>query len=134
MDVERWRKIITSKQFGNSSSEFFKDIVRMTRKFCSLEDQHESLEAFVARRLIPLDKPGFTSRRYHRNSRRNSLESCSVYNKTRDITESVGSLQVCVGQEAGSEAAVQAIHEIFKEQYTEAGLFIDATNAYKYSK
>ena len=62
------------------------------------------------------------------------MESCSVYNKTRDITESVGSLQVCVGQEAGSEAAVQAIHEIFKEQYTEEGLFIDATNAYKYSK
>ena len=47
-----------------------------------------------------------------------------------DITESVGSLQVCAGQEAGSEAAVHAMHEIFKEQDTEAVLLIDATNAF----
>ena len=31
------------------------------------------------------------------------------------VTESVGSLQACAGQEAGSEAAVRLIHEIFKE-------------------
>ena len=33
-----------------------KTIVRMTRKLCTAEDQHESLEAFVACSLIPLDK------------------------------------------------------------------------------
>ena len=39
-------------------------------------------------------------------------------------------LQVCAGQEAGSEAAAHAMHEIFKEQDTEAVLLIDATNAF----
>ena len=45
------------------------------------------------------------------------------------MKESVGSLQVCAGQEDGSEAAVHDMHEIFKEQGTEAALLIDATNA-----
>ena len=39
-------------------------------------------------------------------------------------------LQVCASQEAGSEAAVHAMHEIFKEQDTEVVLLIDATNAF----
>ena len=59
MDAEGWRRILTSKQFGTSSSDLCKAIVRMTRKLCPLEDQHESLQAFVICRLIPLDKnPG----------------------------------------------------------------------------
>ena len=45
------------------------------------------------------------------------------------MKESVGSLQVCAGQEDGNEAAVHDMHEIFKEQGTEAALLIDATNA-----
>ena len=38
------------------SSGLCKTIVRIARKLCTVDDQHESLEAFVACRLIPLDK------------------------------------------------------------------------------
>ena len=59
MDAEGWRRILTSKQFGNGSSDLCKAIVKMTQKLCTVEDQHESLEAFVACRLILLEKnPG----------------------------------------------------------------------------
>ena len=62
MNAEGWRRILTSKQFGNSSSDLRKAIVRMTRKLRTLEDQHESLGVFVACRLMPLDKnPGLCS-------------------------------------------------------------------------
>ena len=47
-----------------------------------------------------------------------------------DIVKSVGSLQVCAGQEAGCEAAVHAMHDIFIEEETEAVLLIDAANAF----
>ena len=53
-----------------------------------------------------------------------------VFTIREDITELVGSLQLCASQEAGSEAAVYAMHEIFKEQDTEAVLLIDTTNAF----
>ena len=56
MNAERWGRMLTSKQFGNSSSHLCKAIVRMKRKLCTVEDQHKSLEAFVACRLILLDK------------------------------------------------------------------------------
>ena len=62
MNAEGWRRILTSKQFGDSPSDLCKAIVRMTRKLSTIEDQHKSLEASVACRLIPLDKsPGLRS-------------------------------------------------------------------------
>ena len=42
----------------------------------------------------------------------------------------IGSLQVCAGQEAGSEAAIQAMEKIFKEESTETVLLVDAANAF----
>ncbi|XP_066911589.1 uncharacterized protein [Clytia hemisphaerica] len=41
-----------------------------------------------------------------------------------------GSLQVCAGQQAGSEAAVHAMNSIFNEQSTDAILLVDASNAF----
>ena len=45
------------------------------------------------------------------------------------VTNSTGSIQVCAGQESGSEAAIHAMHDIFKDDGTEAILLIDAENA-----
>ena len=96
----------------------------------AVEDQHESLETFVARRLIPLDKnPGL--RPIGIGEMRRRLAGKIVVSTIReDITESGSSLQVCAGQEAGSQAAAHPMHEIFKEQDTEAVLLIDAANAF----
>ena len=48
----------------------------------------------------------------------------------QDVISSVSSLQVCVGHEAGCEAAIHAMHSIFEEENTEAVLLIDAANAF----
>ena len=39
-------------------------------------------------------------------------------------------MQLCAGQEAGCEAAMHAMGEIFREEETNALLFVDATNAF----
>ena len=118
MDAERWR-ILISKQF-----------LRMIQKLCTVEDQHESLEAFVAYRLMPLDK-NLGLRPIGIGEILQWIAGKVVVSTIReDITESVGSLQVCAGQEAGTKAAAHATHEIFKEQDTEVALLIDAKNPF----
>ena len=48
-----------------------------------------------------------------------------------DLQKSVGSLQLCAGQDAGCEAAVHSMSHIFKEEEeTEAMIFVDASNAF----
>ena len=39
-------------------------------------------------------------------------------------------MQLCAGQEAGCEAEMHAMGEIFRQEETDALLFVDATNAF----
>lgn len=47
-----------------------------------------------------------------------------------DLQEAVGATQLCAGQEAGCEAAVHAMEQIFADEDTEAIILVDATNAF----
>ena len=44
--------------------------------------------------------------------------------------DSVGSLQVCAGQDAGCEAAIHALRDIYEQEECEAVMLIDASNAF----
>ena len=37
-----------------------------------------------------------------------------------DVTKAAGALQLCSGQDSGSEAAIHAMHDIFEDNETEA--------------
>ena len=59
LDADGWRRILASNCFGDSSPDLCKVIASFTRKLCSGKLDASSLEAFLACRLIPLDKnPG----------------------------------------------------------------------------
>ena len=47
-----------------------------------------------------------------------------------DVTQSVGSLQVCAGQGAGCESLIHAMRTIYEDQSAEAVLLVDASNAF----
>ena len=47
-----------------------------------------------------------------------------------DVTKAAGALQLCSGQESGSEAALHAMQDIFEDNKTEVVLLVDATNAF----
>ena len=51
-----------------------------------------------------------------------------------DVKLAAGNLQVCVGHQAGGEATIHAMKEIFKDKEVEAAILVDATNAFNFIK
>ena len=47
-----------------------------------------------------------------------------------DVIQSVGSLQVCAGQDTGCESLIHAMRTIYEDQSAEKVLLIDASNAF----
>ena len=43
----------------------------------------------------------------------------------KDILKAIGSLQLCAGQDAGSEAAIHSVYDMFNEDNTEVVLMVD---------
>ena len=58
MDSDGWRRILVSKHFGKTGKDLRTAIATMTQNLCTQEFQSEvnSLEAYTANRLIPLEK------------------------------------------------------------------------------
>ena len=48
----------------------------------------------------------------------------------KDVMHAAGSLQVCAGQEAGAEAAIRTMCDIYNEEHSEAVLLVDGENAF----
>ena len=90
------------------------------------------LEAFLACRLIPSDKqPGIRSIGIVEILRR-VIGKIVMKLLKRDVLKGTGSLQLCActGQDAGSEADIHAVYEMFNKESTEAVLMVDASNAF----
>ena len=51
---------------------------------------------------------------------------------TKDITDAGGLLQLSAGQEAGAEAAIHTVSDIFANEDTEAVLLMDAENTFNF--
>ena len=60
LDVDGWRRILTSNSFGTASSDLRKSVADFIKKLSKkTNSENKSLEAFIACRLIPLNKnPG----------------------------------------------------------------------------
>ena len=107
--------MLVSKSFGSSSSKDLREsFVNFTRTLSnrnlntSINDVGDALEAFIANRLIPLNKnPGIRPIGVGEVIR---LFGSGVAEKVimdlakKDVQQAVGSLRVCLGQDAGAEA------------------------------
>ena len=130
MDSEGWRRILTTRYFGQHSTDLSASLAEMTKALCTKLHSPKSIEPLLASRLIPLNKnPGLRPIGVGEVLRRVIGKMVAKVVK-EDVTKSVGSLQVCAGHEAGSEAAVHAIRNIFSQDEAEAVLLIDAANAF----
>ena len=130
LDGDGWRRIITSNCFGTASTDLCTSIANLTKKVCTEIHSSKSLEPLMASRLIPLDKnPGLRPIGIGEVLRRIIGKSIATILRD-DIKQSIGSLQVCAGQDAGCEAAVHAMRKLFEQDETEAVLLIDAANAF----
>ena len=130
MDAELYRRILCSKNFNAAGKDLREEIATFARNLSTKTYEPDLLGAFVASRLIPLDKnPGIRPIGVGEVLRRIVGKMVSR-RAANDIKESAGPLQTCAGHGAGAEAAIHAMHPIFEDDGTDAVLLIDATNAF----
>ena len=58
------------------------------------------------------------------------MEKTTVGFLKEEIKEAAGSLQVCSGRSAGSEASIHAMSQVFVEERTDGILLTDASHAF----
>ena len=102
MDADGWKRILTSREFAESSTDLCKTIANMIKKLCIDKDLANTLEAFLSCCLVPLDKnPGLRPIGVGEVLRR-IVGKVIVSTLRDDIITTVAPLQVCTGQESGS--------------------------------
>ena len=128
LDAYSWRRMCSS--FKSASHDLCKALAAVARRICSVSIHPEDLSAFVACRLIPLDKcPGVRPIGIGEVPRR-IIAKAVLHLFRLDIQEAAGPLQVCAGQDGGCEAAVHAMRHLFVEEDIEGVLLVDASNAF----
>ena len=130
MDEYGWRKILRSNNFGDTNVDLRKAIANFIKKICTGKVSAVSIEAFVACRLVPLDKNPRLRPIGVGEILRRITGKVTVSVLKKEVVSSAESPQACAGQEAGSGAAIHAVEKLFKEESTETVLLVDATNTF----
>ena len=102
----------------------------MAKRLCTQFVDPSGIASFLACRLIALNKkPGVRPIGIGDTARRIIAKAILMTIKC-DVQEVAGSLQLCAGQIAGTEAAVHAVRSSFDSENCEALLLVDASNAF----
>ena len=130
MDADLYRRILCSKNFNSEGKLLREEIAIMTKNLLKTSYHPSLLEGYTSCRLIPLDKnPGVRPIGIGEVLRRIVGKTITAFFK-EELKESAGPLQVCAGHNAGAEAAVHAMSQIFCEEGSDGVLLIDASNAF----
>ena len=128
LDAAAWKRMCTS--FRSASTDLCDALASMARRICSCFVDPKGLSAFVACRLIALDKcPGVRPIGIGETARRIMGKAIAAA-ISDDIQDAAGPLQVCAGHLSGCEAAVHAMREVFEAPDTDAVILVDASNAF----
>lgn len=126
--------MLSSKVFGSCTSNIRIVIDDVIEHICinemEFQNNKTSFETYIGGGIVPLDKnpalqPIGVGEVHHRIARKVFM---SIVNN--DVTKAVQNLELCGGQYAGCEAAVDFMHDIFSTNETEAVLLIDTENAF----
>ena len=121
---------IDAENVRKCTDDLCKTFAEVIKKLCTLKYQSTLLEAFLANRLMPLDKiPGLRPIGAGEVLRR-IAGKVIVSHLKEDFMQSVGSLQVCAGEDAGCESSIHAMRTIYEDQSAEAVFLVDASNAF----
>ncbi|XP_064388154.1 uncharacterized protein LOC135336323, partial [Halichondria panicea] len=128
LDAASWKRLCTS--FKGASNDLCEALAATARRICTTLVDPSGLTAFVAYRLIALDKcPGVRPIGIGEVSKR-IINRAIARVLNEDIQQAAGPLQVCAGHRSGCEAAVHAMRQVLEDSETEAILMVDATNAF----
>ena len=128
LDAYTWRRMCTS--YKTASCALCQSLALTAKRLCTTPTDPRCVSPLLACRLIALDKnPGVRPIGIGETPRRIIAKALLAVTRN-DILETVGSSQLCAGQIAGAESAVQAVRECFQLEGTEAVLLVDASNAF----
>ena len=128
LDAASWKRLCTS--FKGASTELCESLAATARRICTCYVDPCGLSAFVACRLIALDKcPGIRPIGIGETVRR-IIGRAVARILNHDIQMAAGPLQLCAGHQSGCESAVHAMRQVFESSETEAIILVDATNAF----
>ena len=123
-----WKRLCSS--FKKASSELCHSLALVARQLCSSYVDPNGLSAFVACRMIALDKnPGVRPIGIGETCRR-IISKAILAVVGQDVIDAMGPLQLCAGQESGCEVAIHCLRQMYSESTTEALLLVDAENAF----
>ena len=129
-DAEQYRHMLVSSKFKLENKCLREQIALLARKIASEYVDPRSLEAFVACRLIPLDKaPGIRPIGIGEILRR-IVGKVIMWTLKDDIQSAAGPLQAGSGLEGAAEAAIHTMRGVFADPEVEAAILVDATNAF----
>lgn len=128
LDAAAWKRLCSS--FSSFSADLCDAMASVAKRICTSYVDPSGLTAFTACRLIALDKcPGIRPIGIGETARR--IISRAILTILKDeIQAAAGPLQLCAGQEAGCEAAIHAMQEVFETPEVEAAIIVDASNAF----
>ena len=128
LDATSWKRLCTS--FKGASFDLCEAVAATTRRLCTCYVDPSGLSAFVACRLIALDKcPGVRPIGIGETVRR-IIGRAITRILSNDIQTAAGPLQLCAGYQSGCESAVHAMRQVFEFPETEAIILVDASNAF----
>ena len=130
LDAEVFKRMLCSKSYSQDGKMLREEIFLMGFRLCSMHHCPGLLAPLTSCRLLALDKnPGVRPIGVGEVLRR-LLGKCIVHVFKDPIKEAAGNLQTCAGFEAGAEAAIHAMKELYEEENSEAVIMIDASNAF----
>ena len=130
LDADQYRHILISSKYKAEGKRLREQIAQLARKLASEIVDPKTLEAFVACRLIPLDKcPGIRPIGIGEILRR-IIGKTIGWALKEDIQQAAGPLQAATGLQGGAEAAIHAMKDVFESEETEAVILVDASNAF----
>ena len=128
VDSAGWRRMLTS--FHRASSDLCVAVAAMARRLCTSYIDPSVMSAFVACRLVPLNKnPGVRPIGVCEVLRR-IVGKAIMRTVGPDVLRAAGPLQLCAGQDAGCEAVIHAMQTVFHDAKTDAVILVDASNAF----
>ena len=130
MDAELYRRILCSKNFSAAGKALMEQIALLAINLATKTYHPSLIAAYVASRLIPLDKNPGTRPIGVGEVLRRIVGKIISHHSANEIKEAAGPLQTCAGHGAGAEAAIHSMRKVFESEGTDAILLIDASNAF----
>ena len=128
MDANELKRMLACKSFKKSSMNLCDTLATLARRLFTEFVDPLTIQPILASRLFPRDKGNGDVRQIGVGEViRRIIGKCVTKVTKQDIIEASCSLQVCAGSKSGSEAAIQAMHNVFEADNTDAVLPIDAS-------